>query len=598
MDPNGHEPDNQTLYGKKVTEEDFEVIKVIGQGSFGKVKLVRWKETGTVMAMKVLKKSVIVKREQLEHTITERRVLQKASHPFLIRMHFAFQTEKNLYMVLDFAPGGELFFHLSRLGFFHEDHVRFYAAEIVSALGFVHSLGVMYRDLKPENILLSAKGNVCLTDFGLAKELSFEDRTNTFCGTPEYIAPEILEGEGYGKAVDWWSLGTLMYEMMTGLPPFFSDSVHQMYELILTADVMFPDYISPEAQDLLRKLLNRDPDRRLGGGEADAEEIKAHPFFASVNWDDLENLRVPPPFVPELSSDTDTRYFEMEFLQLSIEDTPTDCSVGSRVQKCFENFSFTNSQFLASDRHSRSLSRSAARAAAKVSSLSRSPARFHNASNKTSSPSPTSNGIGGGGGEGGSTPLGGRSSGFRQVPLDSSFSSTASNGKTANQGATQPSNSSASANPSSSSTTASKSGFAGGRTVSANCAIKTSVGFEGVPTGSAASSASDGVDTYLPKISLSGGTSPGDPSRGGGGGFTSVVPCGRSSAPLSSPPTSAVPSPLNQRASSSGKISGLSLLLAATSPVAEKCGSSSSTPASPVTSNSENSRHTAQPANM
>lgn len=232
------------------------------------VILVRKKEgdnKGRVFAMKVLNKRTIVERNEVEHTKSEKSILMKLEFPFLVKLHYAFQTSDKLYFIMDYINGGELFYHLQKEKRFSEDRVRFYAAEIVAGLEYLHSAGVIYRDLKPENLLLTHEGHIVMTDFGLSKEglHDRDDRTGTFCGTPEYLAPEVLEGKGYGKAVDWWSFGTLMFEMLTGLPPFYCEDVQQMYTKIMTAELEVPDTMSAEAADLLSKLLDRNPDTRL-----------------------------------------------------------------------------------------------------------------------------------------------------------------------------------------------------------------------------------------------------------------------------------------------------------------------------------------------
>lgn len=244
--------------------------------------------------MKVLKKSNLLERNQIDHTKTEREILQHVSSPFLMTMHFAFQTEEKLYMVMDFLNGGELFYHLRREQRFSEDRIRFYAAEIILGLEALHKAGIIYRDLKPENILLDDEGHIRLTDFGLSKQGIFklnQDQTYTICGTPEYLAPEIVMGEGHGKAVDWWSLGTLLYEMLVGRPPFQNSNKMQLLYTIATRKIDFGPIqkapSSPAFYNLLRKLLHPDPARRLGGSESDATEIKKHPFFEGINWDAL-----------------------------------------------------------------------------------------------------------------------------------------------------------------------------------------------------------------------------------------------------------------------------------------------------------------------
>lgn len=215
-------------------------------GSFGKVFLVRDKSNGELYAMKVLKKDYIIKKNQIQHTKTERSVLSYVHHPYIVGLNMAFQTSDKLFFVLDYCAGGELFFHLGKVGRFSEDRAKFYAAQIVLALQYVHRMDVVYRDLKPENVLLDHFGNIRLTDFGLSKEGVSDHSTgaNSFCGTPEYIAPEVLLRQGHGRAVDWWSLGALLYEMIIGLPPFYSRNRETMFEKIMKADLTFPHTIS------------------------------------------------------------------------------------------------------------------------------------------------------------------------------------------------------------------------------------------------------------------------------------------------------------------------------------------------------------------
>jgi len=299
------------------TVEDFDLLKVIGKGSFGKVMLVRKKDSGKVFAMKVLNKRTIIERNEVEHTKSEKSILMKLSHPFLVGLHYSFQTADKLYFIMDYINGGELFFHLQKDRKFTEDRVRFYAAEIASGLEYLHTAGVIYRDLKPENLLLTNDGHIVMTDFGLSKEglHSSDDRTATFCGTPEYLAPEILEGARYGKAVDWWSFGTLVFEMLTGLPPFYCEDVQQMYSKIMTAELQIPDSVTSDAADLIRKLLERDPERRL----QDPEQIKIHPFFASIDFNRLVNKQITPPFVPDVKDESDTSNIDPTFT----EEAPT-----------------------------------------------------------------------------------------------------------------------------------------------------------------------------------------------------------------------------------------------------------------------------------
>lgn len=324
-----------------LTVNDFELLKVVGKGSFGKVMQVKKKDTGKVYAMKVLKKAHLVARKQVAHTQTERKVLENIDHPFIVSLRFAFQTEDKLYMILDYFTGGELFFHLKNTGRFPEARAKFYAAEIVLALEELHRHAIIYRDLKPENVLLDEQGNIILTDFGLSKEsISGDQLTHTFCGTPEYLAPEVIHGAGYGKAVDWWSLGTLLYEMLTGLPPFYNQNLHVMYEKIIRAKLTFPDYLSPDAKSLLAGLLERDPKLRLGSHN-DAEDIKSHPFFKDIDWGKLLGKEISPPFKPRIVDGVmDTSNVDEEFTREIPKDTPAQPSRLPAAKVNFSNFTY------------------------------------------------------------------------------------------------------------------------------------------------------------------------------------------------------------------------------------------------------------------
>lgn len=326
--------------------KDFTLIQVIGKGSFGKVMLVRKNDTRAIYAMKVLNKDNVIKRNQVEHTKTERSVLEYIRHPFIVTLRFAFQTKLKLYFVLDYCPGGELFFHLGRAGRFSENQARFYTAQIIMAIEYLHGLGVVYRDLKPENVLLDELGNIALTDFGLSKE-GIEDNSSatSFCGTPEYLAPEILTRAGHGRAADWWSLGALLFEMLTGMPPFYSRNRDRLFHKILKAQLRLPKFFSPEATELLTGLLNRDPNARIGS-ERDAEELKTHAFFQSVNWADLLEKKLKPPFKPDVKEFTDTSNFDKEFTNMaldSVDDSASSLrSVASVSEGKFAGFTFVN----------------------------------------------------------------------------------------------------------------------------------------------------------------------------------------------------------------------------------------------------------------
>jgi len=309
----------------KVSLDDFYLLKVIGKGSFGKVMLAKHKKNGKVFAVKVISKRAVKQRDEVKHIMAERNVLMNNSkHPFLVGLRYSFQTAEKLYFVLDYVNGGELFFHLQKEKRFSEPRARFYTAEIVLAIEYLHSLDIIYRDLKPENILLDAEGHVALTDFGLAKEgIEIGDTTSTFCGTPEYLAPEVLKKQKYGMAVDWWCVGAVLYEMLVGLPPFYSRDCNEMYDRILHDKLRFPPHVSENARSLISELLIRDPEKRIGSKE-DAKEIKAHPFFEGIDWQKLYNRDYKPPFNPGVSSEYDLKNFDPQFTNEPLPESMAD----------------------------------------------------------------------------------------------------------------------------------------------------------------------------------------------------------------------------------------------------------------------------------
>lgn len=324
---------------QKMSLDDFQMMKVLGKGTFGKVMLAKLRKTGEVCALKILKKEVIISKDEVAHTLTENRVLQELKHPFLTELKYSFQTKDRLVFVMEYVNGGELFFHLSRDRVFSEERSRFYASEIVLAIKCLHDNKIVYRDLKLENLLLDSEGHLKITDFGLCKEeISYGATTKTFCGTPEYLAPEVLEDNDYGRAVDWWGVGVVLYEMMCGRLPFYNRDHEVLFELILTEDVKFPARISERAKSILAGLLNKDPRKRLGGGPEDAKEIMCHPFFSGVNWDDIFHKRIEPPFVPVIKSETDVSYFDEEFTSESAELTPPDSGPLEQIAEEEETF--------------------------------------------------------------------------------------------------------------------------------------------------------------------------------------------------------------------------------------------------------------------
>ncbi|KAL0829487.1 hypothetical protein ABMA28_004249 [Loxostege sticticalis] len=337
---------------RRITLEKFEFVKVLGKGTFGKVVLSREKGTGKLYAMKILKKNVIIQKDEVAHTITENRVLKKTKHPFLTSLRYSFQTVDRVCFVMEYANGGELFFHLSRERSFSEERTRFYGAEIVSALGYLHGEGIIYRDLKLENLLLDKDGHIKIADFGLCKvNITYGRTTKTFCGTPEYLAPEVLEDTDYGPAVDWWGVGVVMYEMACGRLPFYNRDHDVLFSLIMNEEVRFPRALSAACRCLLAGLLTKEPTKRLGAGPDDALEIMHHPFFASINWADLVAKKIPPPFKPQVESEMDTRYFDSEFTGESVELTPPERSDQlARIQE--EHFPQFSYQDICSSAHS------------------------------------------------------------------------------------------------------------------------------------------------------------------------------------------------------------------------------------------------------
>ncbi|GAA5863291.1 hypothetical protein JCM3774_000844 [Rhodotorula dairenensis] len=308
---------------KGLQPNDFDFLRMIGKGTFGRVFQVRKRDTKRIYAMKVLSKREIVAKKEVAHTIGERKILQRSSDsPFLLGLKFSFQTETDLYLVMDFKGGGELFHHLQKEGRFTEDRARFYTAEIVLAFEHLHKFDIVYRDLKPENILLDATGHIVLCDFGLSKpDLPSDALTNTFCGTTEYLAPEVLlDDNGYSKIVDFWSLGVLLFEMCCGWSPFYAEDTQQMYKLICFGKVKFPrGVIGEDGKQFVKGLLNRNPKHRLGA-QRDAAELKEHPFFKSIDWDLLAQRAVPPPFKPYVDSDESVANFDPEFTEANLFD--------------------------------------------------------------------------------------------------------------------------------------------------------------------------------------------------------------------------------------------------------------------------------------
>ncbi|XP_060735040.1 ribosomal protein S6 kinase alpha-1 isoform X2 [Tachysurus vachellii] len=327
---------------EKADPSQFELLKVLGQGSFGKVFLVRKvtpPDNNQLYAMKVLKKATLKVRDRVR-TKMERNILADVNHPFIVKLHYAFQTEGKLYLILDFLRGGDLFTRLSKEVMFTEEDVKFYLAELALGLDHLHGLGIIYRDLKPENILLDEEGHIKLTDFGLCKEsIDHEKKAYSFCGTVEYMAPEVVNRQGHIHSADWWSFGVLMFEMLTGSLPFQGKDRKETMNLILKARLGMPQFLSAEAQSLLRALFKRNPTNRLGSGPDGAEEIKRHSFFATIDWNKLFRREIKPPFKPAVARPDDTFYFDSEFTSRTPKDSP-GVPPSAGAHQLFRGFSF------------------------------------------------------------------------------------------------------------------------------------------------------------------------------------------------------------------------------------------------------------------
>ncbi|KAI9503909.1 kinase-like domain-containing protein [Coemansia spiralis] len=288
--------------------DSFEVFRTVGTGSFGRVRLVRDKQTGKYYAMKVLRKSHVVRAKQVEHVNSERRILAECNCPFIVYMLGTCQDRVNLYFFMEYVVGGELFTYLRRYHRFPPPVAKFYAAEVLLALEYMHARNIIWRDTKPENILLDSNGHVKLTDMGFAKKVV--DRTWTLCGTPDYLAPEVIQAKGYGRSVDWWALGILIFEMIAGYPPFYDEDHYRLYEKILAGRIQWPPQFDPVARDLVSRLLTADLSRRLGNLHRGSADIKEHRWFAEVDWNRLAAREIPAPLIPPQKVEGDTSNFD------------------------------------------------------------------------------------------------------------------------------------------------------------------------------------------------------------------------------------------------------------------------------------------------
>jgi serine/threonine protein kinase len=291
---------------------DFELGVTLGTGSFGRVRFCTHRQTGSFWAIKMLKKAEVIRLQQVEHMISEKNILSQLDHPFIVRLSGTFQDVKYLYMCLEYIVGGEFFTHLRKVGRFDSHASRFYGAQILLVFQYMHESDFIYRDLKPENLLLDKLGYIKITDFGFAKKVAF--KTYTLCGTPEYIAPEVLLNKGHGKGVDWWTLGILLYEMMAGQPPFVDDDPMGIYQQILAGKVSFPRHFEKEAKSLVKKLLVADLTKRYGCMKGGADDLRKHKWFVSpknqFDWEALIQRQLPVPVKPVVASDEDTSNFD------------------------------------------------------------------------------------------------------------------------------------------------------------------------------------------------------------------------------------------------------------------------------------------------
>jgi len=353
--PEGSGANSGQANSNMVSLADFDLIKVIGRGSYAKVLMVELRSTRRIYAMKVIKKELVTDDEDIDWVQTEKHVFETASnHPFLVGLHSCFQTESRLFFVIEFVRGGDLMFHMQRQRRLPEEHARFYSAEICLALNYLHERGIIYRDLKLDNVLLDHEGHIKLTDYGMCKEgIRTGDTTSTFCGTPNYIAPEILRAEDYGFSVDWWALGVLLYEMLAGRSPFdivgATDNPDQntedyLFQVILEKTIRIPRSLSVKAASILKGFLNKNPADRLGcNREHGFMEIMTHPFFKTIEWELLEQKQIPPPYRPRLESERDLANFPPEFTDEPVQLTPDDQSIIGKIDQTeFDGFEYVN----------------------------------------------------------------------------------------------------------------------------------------------------------------------------------------------------------------------------------------------------------------
>jgi len=320
--------------GRQFTFKDFDLKATVGTGTFGRVRVVKIKGSSdrTPLALKIMKKSEVIRLKQVEHVKAEVGILAKIEHPFIVNLLTKFQDDKRLFLLLEFVNGGELFSYLRKEGRLPDADAKFYAGEIVLAFAYLHSKNVIYRDLKPENLLIDCDGHMKITDFGFAKEV--EDRTWTLCGTPEYLAPEIIQSKGHGRAVDWWALGILIFEMLAGYPPFYDENPFGIYQKVLAGRIDFPRHLDVKAKDLIKRLLTHDRAKRFGCLKNGADDIQKHKWYKGMDWDLLLARGIQPTFIPKVKAPDDTSMFD-RYPESTEGSAP---AISAKDQECFQDF--------------------------------------------------------------------------------------------------------------------------------------------------------------------------------------------------------------------------------------------------------------------